>query len=202
MGWDGMVRDGFGSDGFSVANLNSRNPQIGSFFCPLCEEAGRAGKTGCALGSRLRAATNDEFRGFFGSCEIVSLQTSEPRVAGSSPAGCIAKPLVSGSFVVGRCGRFVAASGNLKNPQIGSGWEAPVAVLSDLCETGAAARRAAATWPAYNPVLSGGGGRGGAAGQDVFPGLEMRPGGTPRSPRLAILLGELLGDLAHQRPVS
>jgi hypothetical protein len=82
-----MARDMRGSGGSSVANLDSRNPQIGSFFCPLCEEAGRAGKTGCALGSHCGATTNDQFRGFFGTCETVSPELSNPRVAGSSPAG-------------------------------------------------------------------------------------------------------------------
>jgi hypothetical protein len=84
-----MARDMRGSGGSSVANLDSRNPQIGSFFCPLCEEAGRAGKTGCALGSHCGATTNDQFRGFFGTCETVSPELSNPRVAGSSPAGRI-----------------------------------------------------------------------------------------------------------------
>jgi hypothetical protein len=86
-GLGSMARDMRGSGGSSVANLDSRNPQIGSFFCPLCEEAGRAGKTGCALGSHCGATTNDQFRGFFGTCEIVSPELSNPRVAGSSPAG-------------------------------------------------------------------------------------------------------------------
>jgi hypothetical protein len=86
-GLGSMARDMRGSGGSSVANLDSRNPQIGSFFCPLCEEAGRAGKTGCALGSHCGATTNDQFRGFFGTCETVSPELSNPRVAGSSPAG-------------------------------------------------------------------------------------------------------------------
>ena len=94
-GLGSMARDMRGSGGSSVANLDSRNPQISSFFCPLCEEAGRAGEIGCALGSHCGATTNDQFRGFFGTCETVSLQTSEPRVAGSSPAGCISNHLFS-----------------------------------------------------------------------------------------------------------
>jgi len=86
-GLGSMARDMRGSGGSSVANLDSRNPQISSFFCPLCEEAGRAGEIGCALGSHCGATTNDQFRGFFGTCETVSPELSNPRVAGSSPAG-------------------------------------------------------------------------------------------------------------------
>jgi len=97
---------GFGTPGggsgrmcFRWPALDSRNPQISSFFCPLCEEAGRAGEIGCALGSHCGATTNDQFRGFFGTCETVSLQTSEPRVAGSSPAGCIESTRDSAVFL-------------------------------------------------------------------------------------------------------
>ena len=65
------------------------NSQIGTCFRPLGGETGDSDETGYALGSRGPATTNGRFRDFFGSCEIVPPQTSEPRVAGSSPAGRI-----------------------------------------------------------------------------------------------------------------
>jgi hypothetical protein len=46
-----------------------------------------AAKLDTLFEGRLPVVTNDRFRDFFGSCEIDPRQTSEPSVAGSSPAG-------------------------------------------------------------------------------------------------------------------
>ena len=46
-----MARDMGGSDGFTVASLDSRNPQIGSLFRPLCDEAGDFREIARAIGS-------------------------------------------------------------------------------------------------------------------------------------------------------
>ena len=64
-----------------------RIPQIGTFFRPLGGETGNSDESGVALGSHCPAKTKARFRDFFGSCEIFSPHISNPRVAGSSPAG-------------------------------------------------------------------------------------------------------------------
>jgi hypothetical protein len=64
-----------------------RIPQICTLFRPAGDEAGSVGDSGQARGSRWRAKTNHRLRGFFGNCEIVPPELSNPRVAGSSPAG-------------------------------------------------------------------------------------------------------------------
>jgi hypothetical protein len=72
-----------------VADVDLRIPRIGTFFCPLSGKTDDAGETVHAPGTRLPATTNLRFRDFLGAYEIVSPQISNPRVAGSSPAGRI-----------------------------------------------------------------------------------------------------------------
>ncbi len=72
-----------------MALLGFENSQIGTVFRPFAGETDDCGETGYALGSRGPATTKGRFRDFCGSCEIDPPQTSEPRVAGSSPAGRI-----------------------------------------------------------------------------------------------------------------
>ena len=200
-------RDGFGSDRFSAADLDSRNPQIGSFFCPLCEEAGRAGKTGCAVGSRLRAATNDQTRGFFGTCGIVPPELSNPRVPSSSLGGRIEKHWKTSAFLISGERQLRRSD---TNPQKSSNlYRAKGALVTGLarCSARGASRHFHDPW------------RGLAAGRMRPPGPRgLQPSrqesptasgpasaghpslDPPASPRVAVLLGQLLRDLAHHQP--
>jgi hypothetical protein len=73
--------------GPSLGKSDLRIPQVSPFFRRLNREAGKVRETERAFGSPLVAATKGRFRGFVGNREIDPPQTSEPRVAGSSPAG-------------------------------------------------------------------------------------------------------------------
>ena len=95
-GWAARAWDRNGSGWVRVADL--RIPQIGTFFQPVSGEANNAREAGCALASRCRAVSNDIFLDFFGACEIAKPEISNPRVAGSSPAGRIKKARKNGAF--------------------------------------------------------------------------------------------------------
>ncbi len=88
-GWDRRAQKRVGADGLGWPNLDLRIPQIGTFFRALSGKTDDAGETVDALGSRLPATTNLRFRDFLGTYEIISPKISNPRVAGSSPAGRI-----------------------------------------------------------------------------------------------------------------